>query len=111
MLTISVNRQLRLARQQVSFVNQVSHELRTPLTNIRMYTELAMQGLDAHRDLGLEGEMERLTVIQQETTRLGRLIENVLTYARSGKQRPLRTTQVTNAENLIDACWRPLSLN
>lgn len=101
-ITTSINRQLRLAKQQVSFVNQVSHELRTPLTNIRMYTELAMQGLEAHRDLGIEGEMERLTVIQHETTRLGRLIENVLTYARSGKQRPLRTSLVENAENLID---------
>ena len=50
LISINMHRQMRLARQQVSFVNQVSHELRTPLTNIRMYTELALQGLEDHRD-------------------------------------------------------------
>ncbi len=101
-VTVNINRQLRLARQQVSFVNQVSHELRTPLTNIRMYTDLAVHGLEAHRDQGLDDELDRLAVIQQETMRLGRLIENVLAFARSGKERPLRANRVENPESLID---------
>ena len=33
-------RDLRIASQRVTFVNQVSHELKTPLTNIRMYADL-----------------------------------------------------------------------
>lgn len=103
LITVNIQRQLRIAQQQVSFVNQVSHELRTPLTNIRMYTELAMQGLELHREHGIDGELDRLTVIQQETTRLGRLIENVLSFARSGKPRPLRACLVENAEQLIDS--------
>lgn len=102
LVTVNINRQLYLAGQQVSFVNQVSHELRTPLTNIRMYTDLTMQGLEAHREIGIESEIDRLVVIQQETVRLGRLIENVLTFARSGKHRLLRTSSVSNAESLID---------
>ena len=40
-------RELRLAGQRVSFVNQVSHELKTPLTNIRMYAELLEQHVAA----------------------------------------------------------------
>ncbi len=103
MLSTNIRRQLRLAQQQVSFVNQVSHELRTPLTNIRMYTDLALSGLEAHREAGLEGEIERLNIIQQESSRLGRLIENVLTIARSGKPRPLRAVPMASAEPVIDA--------
>ena len=102
LISVNIHRQLRLAQQQVSFVNQVSHELRTPLTNIRMYTDLTLHGLEAHRDLGIDNELDRLAVIQHETNRLGTLIENVLTFARSGKPRPLRTTRIDNIEVLID---------
>ena len=102
LLTLNINRQLRLAQRQVSFVNQVSHELRTPLTNIRMYTDLTLHDLEAHRELGMESEIERLTVIQQESDRLGRLIENVLAFARSGKPRPMRPSLVESLESLID---------
>ena len=40
-----VQRQMRTARNRVSFASQVSHELRTPLTNIRLYAELAESDL------------------------------------------------------------------
>ena len=40
-------RELRLAAQRVSFVNQVSHELKTPLTNVRMYAELLEEHVEA----------------------------------------------------------------
>ena len=46
LVTLNVNRQIRLAQQRVSFVNQVSHELRTPLTNICMYADLVAQALE-----------------------------------------------------------------
>ncbi len=71
-------RDLRVAAQRVSFVNQVSHELKTPLTNIRLYTDLA-------RDAAERGEpqaAQHLSVVQEETGRLSRLIHNVLTFAR-----------------------------
>ena len=42
-------------------------------------------------------------VIQHETTRLGRLIENVLTFARSGKPRPMRQVIVGNIDALIES--------
>ncbi len=72
-------RALRLAGQRVSFVNRVSHELRTPLTNILLNADLAAESLtdsppEAARRLGL---------LHEEARRLGRLVENVLTFARS----------------------------
>jgi signal transduction histidine kinase len=71
-------RELRLAGQRVSFVNQVSHELKTPLTSIRMYAEL----LEDHvPDDDVEGR-KRLGIVVTESQRLGRLITNILTLSR-----------------------------
>lgn len=77
-------RELRLAHQRVSFVNQISHELKTPLTNIQLYTEMA-----AHRIEGLGDAIARrhLRVVETETSRLNRLIQNVLNYARQQRDR------------------------
>ena len=67
-------RALALATQRVSFVNRVSHELRAPLTNILLNIDLATESEEPHR---------RLALVQEEARRLGRLIDNVLTFSRS----------------------------
>lgn len=66
------------------FVSDASHELRTPLAAIRGYTELyGMGGVPADRT----GEvMER---IQSESTRMGALVEDLLTLARLDEGRKL----------------------
>ena len=67
-----------LAAQRVSFVNRVSHELRSPLTNILLNIDLASEAVDDS-----PGEAtRRLALVQEETRRLGRLIDNVLTFSR-----------------------------
>lgn len=72
-------RELRLAGQRVSFVNQVSHELKTPLTNVRLYAELLQQHLDGED----ETAQRHLNIVVEECGRLSRLIGNVLTFGRS----------------------------
>lgn len=76
-------REMKIARERVSFVNQVSHELKTPLTNIRMYTELMKDRLDAE-DLLTPGQplTRHVEVLERETERLSRMIKNVLSFAR-----------------------------
>ncbi|MFK7735840.1 MAG: sensor histidine kinase [Pirellulaceae bacterium] len=90
-VSLSLDRQVRLARSRVSFVNQVSHELRTPLTNIRMYADLLAADLGAAENGDedwqvaageLDKQRDRLTVIRAESDRLSRLIGNVLRFAR-----------------------------
>ncbi len=84
LVTLNVNRQIRLAQQRVSFVNQVSHELRTPLTNICMYADLVAQSLEREESPSPEEsqQKERLSVIRSESQRLTRLVNNVLEFAR-----------------------------
>lgn len=72
-------RDMRLAQERVSFVNQVSHELKTPLTNVRLYAELLQQHLDGED----ETAQRHLSIVVEECGRLSRLIGNVLTFGRS----------------------------
>ena len=75
------SRELREAGQRISFVNQVSHELKTPLTNIRLYAELLEQELEG----APENPKQYLHTIVAESQRLSRLIGNVLTFSRKGR--------------------------
>jgi signal transduction histidine kinase len=80
------SREVREAKQRVSFVNHVSHELKTPLTNIRMYGDLLELDLERLPASDAKQLRQRLEVIQGESQRLTQLITNVLTLARSERQ-------------------------
>ncbi len=60
------------------FVSSVSHELKTPLTSIRMFAEL----LQKRKKIPSADMREYLEIIQGESERLARLIENVLDFAK-----------------------------
>lgn len=67
-----------LDRMKDSFVASVSHELRTPLTSIRGFAEILLDyGVD---DAAVSREF--LTIIRDESERLGRLIRNILDLSR-----------------------------
>jgi signal transduction histidine kinase len=82
---LQVGRERALARMRSDFVAGVSHELRTPLTQIRMFAETLL--LDRIRS---DDERKRsLAIIDQESRRLGQLVENVLQFSR-GERGKLR---------------------
>jgi two-component system, OmpR family, sensor kinase len=66
------------------FVSDASHELRTPLAAVRGYAELYRQGAVSEPD-DVGTAMRR---IETEATRMGSLVEDLLTLARLDEQRP-----------------------
>ncbi|MGI8416227.1 MAG: sensor histidine kinase [Nakamurella sp.] len=67
------------------FVADASHELRTPLTSIRGFAELFRKGAVTGG-----GDLDRLMRrIEDEATRMGVLVDDLLTLARLDQQRPL----------------------
>ena len=81
------------------FVADASHELRTPLTSIRGFAELYRQG--AVRD---PAEVDRLMRrLEDEASRMGLLVEDLLLLARLDQQRPLRQEPVDLLEIVSDA--------
>ena len=67
------------------FVADASHELRTPLTSIRGFAELYRMGA-APAPHDVERVMRR---VEDEATRMGLLVEDLLLLARLDQERPL----------------------
>jgi two-component system, OmpR family, sensor kinase len=81
------------------FVADASHELRTPLTSIRGYAELLARG-------GFPDEASRrkaLKRIEEEATRMGGLVEDLLLLAELDQGRPLRAEPVDLQRICADA--------
>lgn len=95
----AVAQQIRLSRLQTDFVSNVSHELRTPLTSIRMFVETLQSG----RVTDPERVEECLGIIAQETDRLSRKIERVLSWARIEAGRRLYDMQAQKPRAFVDA--------
>lgn len=71
-------RQLELAALKASFVSNVTHELKTPIALIR----LAVETLELDRVANPEERGRFLSTIARETTKLTRLVDNILDLAR-----------------------------
>jgi signal transduction histidine kinase len=77
-------RQAHLSQMKSNFVSNVSHELRTPLASVKMFAEL--MELQLAGNPASPGDFKTLAqqylgIICRECDRLGRLIENVLSYS------------------------------
>lgn len=60
------------------FVSSVSHDLKTPLTSIKMFAEI----LKSSENIPAEKASKYLDIIEGESDRLTRLIDNVLNYSK-----------------------------
>jgi two-component system, OmpR family, sensor kinase len=65
-------------QQRVAFLADVSHELRTPLTSLRSEAEVALRGRRGEQDY-----RDSLQRIVEQSSEMGRLIEDLLFIARS----------------------------
>jgi two-component system OmpR family sensor kinase len=72
------------------FVADASHELRTPLTSIRGYAELLGRGGFSDE----AGRRKALKRIEEEATRMGGLVDDLLLLAELDRGRPLRAEPV-----------------
>jgi two-component system phosphate regulon sensor histidine kinase PhoR len=80
-----------LNRLKDDFVATVSHELRTPLTSIQGYVKTLLRD-----DVSFDANDHRsyLEIVERQSERLGRLIEDLLVVARI-EDEPLETTTTT----------------
>jgi signal transduction histidine kinase len=72
------SREIGLLRMKADFLSNVTHEFQSPLTAIRVYAELLKSGRVREQDR-LE---ECATHLERESQRLGRLVNNILDFAR-----------------------------
>lgn len=77
-LGFAIRRERRLNELKSEFISNVSHELKTPLSIISMFGEMLAEG----RTKTPEQAHEYAEIIWRESVRLGRLIDNVLDFAK-----------------------------
>ena len=81
------------------FMADAAHELRTPLTVVRARAEVALQ-----RPRAVDDYVTTLRGIERETTRFGRLVEDLLTLARADAgERPIERQRVYLDDVVLDA--------
>lgn len=94
-------KQQKLDNARREFVANVSHELRTPITVVKSYAETLMD----YREHD-ETEEHFLTVIDSETDRMTRLINDLLTLSRLDNRTELKKTEFSLTELLRSVCER-----
>ena len=78
LLAIAIRRERRSNELKSDFISNVSHELKTPLAIISMFGEM----LANKKTKSPEQATEYAEIIWRESVRLGRLIDNVLDFAK-----------------------------
>ena len=81
------------------FVADASHELRTPITAIRGFAELHRQGAVS----GEEKTKELIGRIENESKRMGSLVEDLLLLARLDQSREMKSDPVNLTQIVSDA--------
>ena len=97
----------QLDRMKDSFLASVSHELRTPLSSIRGYLEMLLEG-----EFDPETSHRFLQVMQRNSDRLLRLIDELMTVARlnvDGAQLDLTEMDLAEVAHQVSASCRPLA--
>lgn len=82
-ISYGVAKYLGLIERRMRFVAAVTHELRTPLTTFQLYTDLLSNGAAADP----QKRQAYVETLKGESSRLARLVENVLAYARIGNKK------------------------
>jgi len=91
-------RYFRTIERRMRFTSAVTHELRTPLTSFQIYSDL----LGDLRDD--EGEQRRkyVGILQQESRRLSKLVENVFAYSRVAESGAKLAVKPIDTQTILD---------
>ncbi len=101
----NIKHEVELAQIKSDFVSNVSHELRTPLALINMFTETLSMGRVKSEDK----RNEYYEIIQQETERLSKIVNKILSFSKieSGKWKyNFVPTEITSMVEKIFATYK-----
>jgi signal transduction histidine kinase len=93
------NQRLReIDMQKDEFLSQVSHEVRTPMTSIRSFSDILIK----NRDMGEAEKLRFLTIIQNESLRLTRLLDGILDLNQVKSGEPGWSSTSFDPETVLD---------
>ncbi len=93
-----ITKEREISEMKTDFVSKASHELRTPLSSIKAYIEMLIDG-EANEE---DAKQEFYQIIQTESNRLGRLIDNLLDISRIEAGLMQIDLEETSLDNIIE---------
>ncbi len=106
-LSRDVSQLERLETMRRDFVANVSHELRTPLTVVGGFLETLIDGVD---DFSREDVIHYLKLAGEQSTRMQRLIEELLTLSALETGAPAQVDEAVDAVELVEEVVRETEL-
>ena len=104
-LAISFNqmsKQVKHSQQMLrDFVADVSHELRSPLTSIKGFAQAIVDGTAK----GKEAQLKAATVIEDESKRMMRLVEELLEFSRLESGQITMIKEPVDLKELLQQCY------
>ncbi len=88
-----------LEQAHLDFISTVSHELRTPLTSIRGFADTLLTSYDR---LSPEQRKKFLMIIKDQSNRLIKLVENLLTVSKMQSEKELMVYKSIDVKPYID---------
>ncbi len=97
----NIKKEVELAQIKSDFVSNVSHELRTPLALISMFAETLEMG----RVRNEEKKQEYYTIISQETNRLSRIVNKILSFSKMEAGKRTFNFEKSNLNDVISKVY------
>ncbi len=97
----------KLEQAQLDFISTVSHELRTPLTSIRGFADTLLSSYDK---LSPEQREKFLHIIKDQSNRLIKLVENLLTVSKMQSDKDLLIYKSVDVPSFVDSVVQMIKL-
>jgi signal transduction histidine kinase len=95
----AVLKQAKLNKLKNDFIATITHELKTPLASTRLLVDTLLESNCQNK----QQEMEYLQLIAKENARLGRLIDNFLTFSRMERNKQVFEITKTSPVEIANA--------
>lgn len=102
-----ITKQQRLENMRKEFVANVSHELRTPLTTIKSYVETLMSGAMDEKEIA----QQFMNVINDETDRMARLVNNLLELSRIDNRQVKWDMKLIDVKDVLNNVVNKMDVN
>jgi len=102
-----LRRTARLAQIQAEFIANISHDFRTPLTSIRMFVETLRSG----RVVDLEERDRCLELLERETGRMERLVQQVLLFRQADHAEKTVAPTPQDPAELLERALQPFEMD
>jgi signal transduction histidine kinase len=103
-----MSKQVKHSQQMLrDFVADVSHELRSPLTSIKGFAQAMVDGTAK----GKEAQLKAATVIEDESKRMMRLVEELLEFSRLESGQVTMVKEPVDLKELLQQCHEIFSMH